>query len=435
MSLKKFNFWSRWRALPKLHRRGLLIIIIILVAIFCWTPSKQLTGEIALPQGQQQDQPSDVLPSDSELVDSQDPNQPTSEYTIVQGDTLGEIFAHLGLSYNQMNDILESDQTQALDTLNPGDKLRFWLNDKQQLTRFQVFFNLGYYVDFNLLEDGTYESKEIRLEGTWKRRIVRGEIQGSLYISARKLGLTPAEIDQVGQLFKDKINFSRELRAGDLFQIIIEDQYVDGQPTGENHLLAVQIVNRHRELNAFLFDNGKYYDENGDSLTRAFLRYPTKRHWRISSPFNLHRHHPVTGRISPHYGTDFACPTGTPVMATGDGVVTRVIRHPYAGLYIVIRHGSTYITRYLHLSKALVKRGQPVKRGQVIARSGSTGRVTGAHLHYEFRINNRPVNPMSTKIPMASAVSRKDMPAFKKIVKEMLGMMRGQTEVKSTANK
>ncbi|MFM2483058.1 peptidoglycan DD-metalloendopeptidase family protein [Celerinatantimonas sp. YJH-8] len=426
MSLKKFNFWSRWWALPKLHRRGLLLIIILLAIVFAWTPSKNLTGEVNLPASQpSQDQPGETLPSASDPVTDQNQSmQPSREYTIVTGDTLGEIFTHLGLSYNQMNTILENDQTQALDTLNPGDKLRFWLNDKQQLTRFQVYFNPGYYVDFNLLEDGSYESKEIRLEGTWKRRLIRGKIEGSLYLSARKLGLTPAEIDQIGQMFRDKINFSRELRAGDLFQVVLEDQFIDGQATGENHLLAVQIVNRNRELNAFLFDNGKYYDENGDSLTRAFLRYPTKRHYRISSPFNLHRRHPVTGRIAPHFGTDFACASGTPVIATGDGVVTRVIRHPYAGLYVVIRHGSTYITRYLHLSKTFVKQGQPVKRGQVIALSGATGRVTGPHLHYEFRINNRPVNPMSAKIPMAAAVSRKDMPAFKKVVKEMLQTMK-----------
>ncbi|MFM2477590.1 peptidoglycan DD-metalloendopeptidase family protein [Celerinatantimonas sp. MCCC 1A17872] len=424
MPLKKFNqILSRWRQLPKRHRRVLFSLVVIVIVALCWSPSSNLSGEVNLPHGEQADSSSDDFVSNSpEMKPASDAQVPDSEYTIVSGDTLGGIFAKLGLSQTQMRNILESDQTQALDTLNPGDKLRFW-RDQNNLTRFQVYFNPGYYVDFNLLEDGSYDSKVIRLEGVWKQRVVSGEIKGSLYLSARKLGLTPAQIEQIGQMFKDKINFSRELRSGDPFKVVIEDQFVKGQSTGENNLLAVQIINQGRHFNAFLFDNGKYYDEKGQSLTRAFLRYPTKRHYRISSPFNLHRRHPVTGRIMPHYGTDFACPVGTKIMATGDGVVTRVIRHPYAGLYIVIRHGSTYITRYLHLSKSYVHRGQPVKRGQVIALSGSTGRVTGPHLHYEFRINNRPVNPMSAKIPMAAAVSRKDMPEFKKNVEKLLAVM------------
>ncbi|MFM2484561.1 peptidoglycan DD-metalloendopeptidase family protein [Celerinatantimonas yamalensis] len=425
MSLKKFNVIAIWQKCPKLHRRILLILLAILAIMVCWSPSSSLSGNVTIPTQQQRPTESDDFSSDSAEVPSNNEIQPpSSEYTIVTGDTLSEIFTRLGLSLQQMQNIIENDQTQALDTLNPGDKLRFWLNVKNQLTRFQVYFNPGYFVDFNLLEDGSYESKVVRLEGIWKQRVVRGTIQGSLYLSARKLGLTPAQIEQIGQMFKDKINFRRELRAGDPFTVVIEYQYVKEQPTGENNLLAVQIINRHRSYNAFLFDNGKYYDEDGQSLTRAFLRYPTKHHFRISSPFNLHRLHPVTGRLAPHYGTDFACPTGTPVMATGDGVVTRVIHHPYAGLYIDIRHGSTYITRYLHLSKSYVKRGQPVKRGQVIALSGATGRVTGPHLHYEFRINNRPVNPMSAKIPMAAAVSKKDMPQFKHNVQKLLALMK-----------
>lgn len=424
MFLKKSKILSRWCNLPKWHRRVLLAVCFALVVLTSWTPSSNLSGEVKLPQNLEETSPSDILPSASNPVtNGNQRQQPTTEYIVAKDDTLGHIFDQLGLSQTQMRSILENDQTQALDTINPGDKLRFWVNDHQQLTRFQIFFNLGYYVDFNLLEDGNYQSHVIRLEGTWKRRRVKGTIEGSLYLSARKLGLSPAQIEQIGQMFKDKINFKRELRAGDLFQVILEDQFVKGQSTGESRLQAVQIINKKRQFNAFLFNDGKYYDQYGQSLTRAFLRYPTRHHYRISSPFNLHRRHPVTGRIAPHYGTDFACPPGTPVLATGDGVVTRVIRHPYAGLYIVIRHGSTYITRYLHLKRSLVKRGQPVKRGQVIALSGSSGRVTGPHLHYEFRIDNRPVNPMSTKIPMASAVARKDMPKFKAKVKKLLVVM------------
>ena len=132
----------------------------------------------------------------------------------------------------------------------------------------------------------------------------------------------------------------------------------------------------------------------------------------MSSPFDPQRRHPVTGRIAPHNGTDFAAPTGTPVLATGDGVVVMTRNHPYAGKYVVINHGSTYTTRYLHLSKILVHKGQKITRGQRIALSGATGRVTGPHIHYELIVRGHPVNPMTAKIPMANSVPKKDMANF-----------------------
>ena len=136
------------------------------------------------------------------------------------------------------------------------------------------------------------------------------------------------------------------------------------------------------------------------------------KHWRISSPFDPNRRHPVTGRIAPHNGTDFAAPIGTPVEATGDGVVTMIRHHPYAGNYVVIKHDSTYTTRYLHLSKILVHKGQKVSRGERIALSGMTGRVTGPHLHYELIVRGHPVNAMTAKIPMATSVPKQEMSVF-----------------------
>ncbi|MGL5609064.1 MAG: peptidoglycan DD-metalloendopeptidase family protein, partial [Aeromonas veronii] len=154
------------------------------------------------------------------------------------------------------------------------------------------------------------------------------------------------------------------------------------------------------------------YDGQGNSLERGFRRYPTHSRYRISSNFNPARKHPVTGMVRPHEGTDFAVPVGTPVLATGDGIVQKATSHPLAGTYIVIKHGRTLSTRYLHLSKLLVKTGQRVKMGDKIGLSGNTGRSTGAHLHYELRINNRPVNAMTAKLPMAEPLSGKERRQF-----------------------
>ncbi|MBV0932137.1 peptidoglycan DD-metalloendopeptidase family protein [Marinobacterium sp. A346] len=347
---------------------------------------------------------------------------PDYVYTIQPGDTLSTIFERLGVSQKQMYEVLESDVSiLALDTLKPGDRLGFWLS-QDRLEQLELRFSAAHQVVFTRAGEEAFEYRDVRIEGDWKEEVVAGEIHGSFYTSAKRAGLTDAEVQRVSALLQDKINFRRDLRAGDQFQVVRARQYVDGEATGNMRLEGLRVLNRSRELTAFMFD-GHYYDLNGESLARAFMRYPTKRRFRLSSHFNPYRKHPVTGRVRPHNGTDFATPIGTPVMATGDGVVTRVTRHPYAGLYIVIDHGEKYRTRFLHLSKALVRKGQTVSRGQKIALTGNSGRSTGAHLHYELHINGRPVNAMKAPIPVADAVGDEDRVAFNALKDRLLSQM------------
>ena len=349
-------------------------------------------------------------------------NIPDYLYTIQPGDTLSTIFEQLGVSQKEMYQVLESDVSiLALDTLKPGDKLGFWLGEGQ-LQQLELRFNPAHQVVFTRAAEETFEYNEVRLEGEWREQVVTGEINGSFYVSAQRAGLTALEIQRISALLEDKINFRRDLRAGDQFQVVRAEQYVDGVPTGITRLEGLRVLNRARELTAFMFD-GQYYDLNGESLARAFSRYPTKSRYRLSSHFNPYRKHPVTGRVRPHNGTDFATPIGTPILATGDGVVTRVTNHPYAGLYIVIEHGDKYKTRFLHLSKALVRKGQTVSRGQKIALSGNSGRSTGPHLHYELHINGRPVNAMTAPIPVAEGVGDEQRLAFNQLKDRLLEQM------------
>lgn len=347
---------------------------------------------------------------------------PDYVYTIQPGDTLSTIFEQLGVSQKEMYQVLESDVSiLALDTLKPGDQLGFWLAEGA-LQQLELRFNSAHQVVFSRVSDEAFEYNEVLIEGEWREQVVAGEINGSFYTSAKRAGLSDAEVQRVSALLQDKINFRRDLRAGDQFQVVRAEQFIEGQSTGNSRLDGVRVLNRSRELTAFMFD-GHYYDLNGESLARAFMRYPTQRNFRLSSHFNPHRKHPVTGRVRPHNGTDFATPVGTPVLATGDGVVTRVTKHPYAGLYIVIDHGEKYRTRFLHLSKALVHKGQTVSRGQKIALSGNSGRSTGAHLHYELHINGRPVNAMKAPIPVADAVGQDDRVAFNALKDRLLEQM------------
>jgi len=345
---------------------------------------------------------------------------PDYSYTIQKGDNLSSIFDQLGFPYSDLLKVMEADLNYLmLDTLKPGNQLLFWGTEGQNhLSKMILQFNIADKVLYTRHDDESYQFKDISLPGEWKLEPYVGEIHGSFSQSANKVGVGNNEIEQINTLLKDKLNFSRDLRAGDQFEIVQNRQYVGDQTTGKKEVQAIRIHNRGRTVTAFLHTDGQYYDKDGKSLQRAFQRYPTGKRYRISSSFNPNRKHPVTGRISPHNGTDFATPTGTPVYSTGDGKVILTRNHPYAGKYIVIQHGSSYKTRYLHLSRILVKKGQAISRGQKIALSGNTGRSTGPHLHYEFMIRNKAVNAMKAKIPMASSVPKKEMAEFKARIAE-----------------
>ncbi|WP_221074494.1 peptidoglycan DD-metalloendopeptidase family protein [Agarivorans aestuarii] len=343
------------------------------------------------------------------------------QYTIEKGDTLGKIFTRFNIDQTTMYQVLEADiSVLALDTLSPGHDLTFTIDhDNQQLLALQLAFNPAQKIIFKRVDASSFEYETINIEGQWQKQAIAGTIEGSFYVSARKAGLSPSEVEQVAQMFKDKLRFSRDFRAGDVFQVVRNRQYIDDELTGQSEISAVRIFNRGNEYSAYLFSNGNYYDKDGESLARAFMRVPLKGAHRVTSGFNPRRKHPITGRISPHNGADFGLAIGTPVLAAGDGVVTRVENHPYAGKYIVIQHGGKYRSRYLHLNKFKVRKGQRVTRGQVIADSGNTGRSTGPHLHYEFHINGRAVNPMTAKIPLASAIDKQERAEFNQLVSNM----------------
>ncbi|MGF1910034.1 peptidoglycan DD-metalloendopeptidase family protein [Vibrio kasasachensis] len=340
---------------------------------------------------------------------------PDYEYQIRAGDNLSSIFEQLGFGYSDLMKIMETDLNYlALDTLKPGNTLRFWRDEEtNSLNKMELEFSLVERAVYTRTADDGFEFTDVKIPGVWKEFAMVGKINGSFSQSVNRLGLGISEVEQIVSLLKDKINFSRDLRAGDRFEVVQSRQYVDEQLTGNREIQAIKIFNRGGEFTAYLHSDGQYYDKKGESLQRAFQRKPVNGNYRLSSNFNAHRKHPVTGRVSPHNGTDWATPTGTPIVSTGDGVVIMTRKHPYAGNYVVVQHGSTYKTRYLHLSKILVRKGQKVNRGQRIGLSGKSGRVTGPHIHYELIVRGRAVNAMKANIPMANSVSKKEMASFK----------------------
>ncbi|WP_457785820.1 peptidoglycan DD-metalloendopeptidase family protein [Vibrio harveyi] len=399
--------------MPNLTSRKALLLysLPVLVAIGVSNSLKEssLTKTIALNLPE-----SRVVENILEATTAEVVSPPNFEYQIQAGDNLSSIFSQLGFGYSSLMKVMETDLNfLALDTLKPGNTLRFWRDESTgELEKMELQFSIADKVVYRRNADGSYDFSDISIPGVWHQEPLVGVIHGSFSSSANRLGLSSAEISQVVNLLKEQVNFGKDLRAGDRFEVVRRSQSIDGVPTGKNEIEAIKIYNRGREVTAYLHTDGQFYNAKGESLQRAFQRYPVSRGWRISSGFNPKRLHPVTGRVAPHNGTDWAVPIGTPVEATGDGTVIMTRKHPYAGNYVVIEHGSKYKTRYLHLSKILVKKGQKVSRGQRIGLSGKTGRVTGPHLHYELIEYGRPVNAMRAKIPMASSVPKKEMESF-----------------------
>lgn len=401
-------FWSR---LPSFHKI-LSVILTLLVFLILFLGGNDSSKTLTLPKLVS----SEIDVNDFEYkTDSKDPEN--YAYSISKGDSLSSIFELLRIPQSTMYAILETDLAiLALDTLKPGNTLRFWLNPKtQKLNKLEIEFSLAHKVVYQQVDAGGFEYQELIIPGSWKQEVLAGDIKGSFYNSASRAGLKAGDIMEISSLLKEKINFNKGFRLGDTFQIIRSKQAVEDQETGETRIEAIRIINRKQEVTAYLYKDS-YYDKKGVGLERAFSRYPLVRKLRITSGFNPKRRHPITRLIRPHNGTDFATPIGTPVLSTGDGIVTEVKKHTYAGLYIKIKHGQKYKTRYLHLKKAYVRKGQRVSRGQKIALSGNSGRSTGAHLHYELHKNNRAVNAMSSDIPIMTEIEGRDRTAFKKMV-------------------
>ncbi|WP_111657006.1 peptidoglycan DD-metalloendopeptidase family protein [Isoalcanivorax indicus] len=337
-------------------------------------------------------------------------------YQVKPGDTLGGIFGDLGVDRAALRGVLAADtELLALDVLHPGQQLRFTFDsDHRTLAQLTLILHPGHRIHYHRATASVFEFEEEVQPTYWRQQTYAGVIQGTFYQTARHAGLRDRDIIEAQRIFDERINFRRDLRAGDTFALVLGSEFTESdEPTGRRRIEGVRLLARGTAHNAFLHDDGNYYDSHGESLNRAFLRYPTVARYRISSPFNLRRKHPVTGRIAPHHGVDFATPIGTPILSTGDGVVTRVGNHPFAGKYVEIEHHGAFKTRYLHLDRILVARGQQVSRGDRIALSGNTGRSTGPHLHFELHVNNRPVDPMTADIPMAQRLADSELDAFR----------------------
>lgn len=245
---------------------------------------------------------------------------------------------------------------------------------------------------------------------TTKERSVSGVITSSLYQTMQENGVSTVLALKLSEVYAWSIDFYR-IQHNDRFKVIFEENFVDGKSVGIGKIKAAAFYHFSKPFYAFHFEEGEvadYYDENGNSLRKAFLKTPVK-FSTLTSRYNRTRYHPVLKRVKPHLGTDYAAPQGTPILATGDGVVTEASYTGGNGNYVKIRHNGTYTTQYLHMQKFArgMNTGAKVNQGDVIGYVGSTGLATGPHVCYRFWKNGAQVDPLKEELPPSNPVDDK----------------------------
>jgi len=254
---------------------------------------------------------------------------------------------------------------------------------------------------------------------------VNGTITSSLYQSTKDAKVPFKIAQQLAQVFSGRLNFNRDLHAGDSYKIIYQTRIINGTTIGTGDIVAAEVTAHKKTYTAIRYQpaNGRaqYFSPNGESLQKAFLRNPVK-YARISSKFNPNRMHPILNIKRPHYGVDFAAPAGTPVKAAGDGKIAFAGRKGGYGNTIIINHGNNVTTRYGHLKKFAknIRPGIRVEKDKVIGYVGSTGLATGPHLHYEYRLNGKALDPLKVKLPESYSLPKTQMAQFKAITNPLL---------------
>jgi len=333
---------------------------------------------------------------------------------VASGDTMEIIFRRLGLSPRLLHEVVHLDErTSSLVDLRPGDEIAFEL-DNDGLKALRTEFDDENWLFVERSEDGLASRLEAR---NLEVRVaeVEAEITSSLFNAGKNAGLSDNMILRLAGIFGWDIDFALDIRRGDRFALVFEEIYRDGQFLRQGAILGARFINQGDSFAAIRFDAGNgpdYYDPEGRPMRKAFLRAPIN-FTRVSSNFNPRRLHPVTRRVRPHNGTDYAAPTGTPVWAAGDGTVIEAGYTRANGNYIFLKHGNHIVTRYLHLSKKLTSRGDRVRQGQSIGLVGATGLATGPHLHYEFLVNGRHRDPRRVDLPEAEPLPADKLPEFK----------------------
>tara|TARA_E500000178_G_scaffold350148_1_gene408512 strand:- start:115 stop:1467 length:1353 start_codon:yes stop_codon:yes gene_type:complete len=340
-------------------------------------------------------------------------------YKIEMNDSIGKILRRFKIDEDEISKITNGLRERKLTNIYAGRELNIVIKKKedQQNSIVNILYPINNTLSVEIRKhNDIIEINENIIKLNRKEVVLKNSIDNNLYSAAINAGIEPNIIIEFARIYGFEIDFQRDIRKGDTFEIYYEKFLDDNNVVRDTGKIIYAHMNvNNREIILYNFnDKGElgYYDINGKSIVKSLMKTPINGA-RLSSSFGM-RKHPILGFNKMHRGTDFAAPTGTPIMASGSGTVTRARWCGGGGNCVKIRHNSTYETIYAHMSKFAkgIKEGRKVKQGQIIGYVGSTGLSTGPHLHYEVIVNRKKVNSQKLKLPSGKILKNESRKEF-----------------------
>ncbi len=358
----------------------------------------------------------------------------TETLRVHAGDSLAKLFKRKGIPAKDLHSLVNTPSLgDRLKSIHPGHQLTITTNPNNSLVKFSYSPSALEKLEFQRVGD-MFEGAEKIVSPERVGKYYQGTIDENLFAASQRAGLGDTQTMRLAEIFQWDIDFVHDIRAGDSFHILLEELYLEGQLVGYGDIRVAEFVNRGETLRTVLYKNkngeSTYFDSKGQSMHKAFLRAPVS-FTRISSNFNLRRRHPLWNQAMPHRGIDYAAPTGTPVLAAGDGTVIKAGRTKANGNYIVIRHDERFVTKYLHLSRFArgTRANAFVRQGQTIGYVGATGWATGPHLHYEFLVDGIHQNPRTVRLPDAESIPAQEMEHFIRTTAPLFALLDSSKQV------
>jgi murein DD-endopeptidase MepM/ murein hydrolase activator NlpD len=348
---------------------------------------------------------------------------------VKKGDNLAKIFKRAGFSAKTLHEITSLGKpTKLLTNIRPGKTVSFGADKQGSLQ--QLNYSLDKISTFvvSLDDNGKYQTRTDTKEVEIRRQFATAKITSNFWNAGIESGLNDSQIMNLANIFGWDIDFANDIRDGDEFSVVFEEQYVDGDYIGKGKIITAEFVNQGENYQAVRYTDGEYYTPEGRSMRKAFLRAPVNFKY-VSSSFKPRRFHPVLKRWKAHRGVDYAARSGTPVVAAGSGKVIRAAYNKYNGHHVFIQHPGGIVTKYLHFSKRKVKKGARVKQGQLIGLVGSTGLSSAPHLHFEFIVNGVHRNPRTVKMPKAKPIDKKEKNRFLKVAATAMAELNGNKRI------
>mgnify|MGYP001407637003 FL=1 len=346
-------------------------------------------------------------------------------HEVSKGESLSVIFEDKSVPLNTAYKIFNFDENDLLSSIMPGDKMQFsYIGD--DLISIEIIKD-----EINSILIKTKDEisiKKIEKKSQIIKSINKGVITNSFFKNASQIGIPDSIIMDFAYIFGWDVDFVFDVRKGDAFSVIYETDYSEGEKISSGDIIFAEFINKNnRYIAQRFFDDvqGKqYFNENGDNVKKAFLRAPLDFAY-ISSHFNPNRMHPILHKIKAHNGVDYAAKRNTPIMASGDGVISFVGRQSGYGRTIEIKHGGNIKTLYAHLEKfnKSLKVGSKVKQGNIIGYVGDSGQATGTHLHFEFWQGQIRTDPIKVELPSAKPINKNQFPEFKSLLNDNLDML------------